>query len=141
MLECLILGDSIAVGTHYYNQIHGRTHCETHSMVGYNSYRWNFDHRNKTFKAKTVVISLGTNDRLINTKKEILSIRSRVTAERVYWVFPAINPDAQQSVKQVAFQYGDNIIVVKNLSKDKSHPNLEGYKQIVKIINETRIRQ
>lgn len=142
MLECLILGDSIAVGTHYYNQIQGKIHCETHSVMGHNSYRWNFDNRNREFKAGVVLISLGTNDHaIINTKKELQSIRKRTKAEAVYWVLPTNNPKAQRAVREVSQEYGDFVLRIKELSKDGVHPTVASYKHLVKKINETRIRQ
>ena len=36
MLECLILGDSIAVGTANY-----RKECASYSVGGYNTWQWN----------------------------------------------------------------------------------------------------
>ena len=59
MLECLIIGDSIAVGTAM-----ARPECVSHSRGGWNSWQWNKDYLPivKEKSAKTIVISLGAND-------------------------------------------------------------------------------
>lgn len=142
MLECLILGDSIASGIHYYNQLHGKMVCESHSTVGISSYRWNLENRNRELKYKTIVISLGTNDHsMINTRKELLNLRSRIVATQVWWVMPTLNPQAQGVVKEISIQYGDRVVTARELTKDKIHPSINSYKNMVKIINETRARQ
>ena len=59
MLECLIIGDSIAVGT-----AQARPECVSYARGGWNSQQWNRDYLAKASKspAKTVIISLGAND-------------------------------------------------------------------------------
>jgi lysophospholipase L1-like esterase len=126
MLECLILGDSIAKGT---SDI--RKECVAYVKSGINSRDWRINNQDKTLSAKTVIISLGTNDlRNINTRDELVSIRSRVHAQQVYWILPPIKPQVQDIVKAVAQEYGDVIIATKNLSQDNIHPTYAGYKEL-----------
>ena len=54
MLECLIIGDSIAVGTAI-----ARTECVSYSKGGWNSWQWNKDYLAKASSqpAKIIIIS------------------------------------------------------------------------------------
>ena len=129
MLECLILGDSIAVGTH---QV--RTECVAYAKGGINSWQWNKTHGSKDLAAKTVIISLGSNDhRGVKTRYELERIRDRITADRVYWILPAIKPDIQEIVEDVANQHRDWIIRIPEVSKDGIHPTGKGYRKIGEI--------
>lgn len=129
MFECLILGDSIAVGT---SQV--RPECVSYTKGGWNSWQWNKAFLTKDLSARTVIISLGTNDHTgVNTKKELLKMRNNVQAERVYWIMPAIKPDVQEIVEEIANRNGDWIIKIPYLSKDGIHPSDRGYKKIGEI--------
>lgn len=129
MLECLILGDSIAVGTH---QV--RTECVAYAKGGINSWQWNKTHGSKDLAAKTVIISLGSNDHQgVKTRYELERIRDRITADRVYWILPAIKPDIQEIVEDVANQHRDWIIRIPDVSKDGIHPTGKGYRKIGEI--------
>jgi len=127
MLECLILGDSIAVGTHQ-----ARPDCVAYAKGGWNTWQWNRDYLKNDLSAKTVIISLGSNDHKgIRTKAELQRIREKVgTNSRVFWIMPAIKPDIQEIVKQVATDYGDAILPITRLQKDGVHPSWAGYKQL-----------
>lgn len=130
MLECLILGDSIAVGVHQ-----TRPDCAVYAKSGINSRDFVNRFIGKDLTADTVLISLGSNDYAqIKTKNELLDLRSQVVAKKVYWVLPAIKPNVQEIVEEVANTYGDWIIRIPNLSKDKIHPTYRGYKKIGEII-------
>lgn len=130
MLECLILGDSIAVGVHQ-----TRPDCAVYAKSGINSRDFVNRFIGKDLTADTVLISLGSNDYAqIKTKNELLDLRSQVVAKKVYWVLPAIKPNVQEIVEEVANTYGDWIIRIPNLSKDKIHPTYKGYKKIGEII-------
>ena len=137
MLECLILGDSIAVGTH---QV--RTECVAYAKGGINSWQWNKTHGSKDLAAKTVIISLGSNDhRYIKTRYELERIRDRITADRVYWILPHGNlkasgvaiEDIQQIVEDIANRHKDWIIRIPYVSKDGIHPTGKGYRKIGEI--------
>lgn len=127
MLDCLIVGDSIAVGT---SQV--RTECVSYSKGGINSHQWVNQYIGKTpLQAKTVIISLGSNDlKHVKTESELETIRQLTKADRVYWILPAIKPNIQEIVKKVAEKYGDTILPITRLQKDGVHPSWAGYKEL-----------
>lgn len=126
MLECLILGDSIAVGT---AQV--RPECVSYSKGGWNTWQWNRDYLNKDLSAKTVIISLGSNDHPgVSTRYELQKMRKKVQADRVVWIVPAIKPHVQEIVESIAREHKDTIIQIPYLSNDGIHPSSRGYKKI-----------
>jgi lysophospholipase L1-like esterase len=127
MLDCLILGDSIAVGTSQ-----ARPECVSYSKGGINSYDWlNKNVGKSPYVAKHVIISLGSNDHKgIKTESELNTIRQLTKADRVYWILPAIKPDIQEMVRRIAVENGDVILPIKDLSSDQVHPTAKGYKQL-----------
>jgi lysophospholipase L1-like esterase len=134
MLDCLILGDSIAVGTH-----NVRTECAEYATGGLNTWQWNKKYKSADLTAKSVIISLGTNDhQYIKTRKELESMRARVKAERVYWILPMGNSpksgveleDIQQIVAEIAEKHNDVVVATKRLQADKIHPSWAGYKEL-----------
>lgn len=138
MLECLILGDSIAVGTHLYKK-----ECVAVAKGGINS--WQFNKNNSgSFASDIVVISLGSNDHAgVNTRKELQALRARVSAKnRVYWLLPAGNLKAsnvpietiQNIVRDIAAANGDVVVPLTRLQPDGIHPSGAGYKNIVEQI-------
>jgi len=130
MLECLILGDSIATGIAQH-----RPQCATYARVGINSHAWVNQNITKPLTAKTVVISLGSNDHAgVKTHRELHTLRELTVADRVYWILPANKPEIQELIKQLAQQYGD-IILPFTPSRDKVHPTVEGYRELAKAIN------
>lgn len=136
MLECLILGDSLAVGV---GQI--RTECITRAKSGINSYDYvnrHVLHTNGNTQAKHIIISLGSNDtKNIKTFEELDTLRNLIKADRVYWILPAIKEDKRQAVWAVANKYHDHVIETRNhdLSPDKVHPTRKGY---ISIANQTK---
>jgi lysophospholipase L1-like esterase len=128
MLDCLILGDSIAVGVSQH-----RPECAVHAKVGINSRDWVNKNITKDLAADTVIISLGSNDyKSISTLKELFTIRNVVTAKRVYWIVPAIKSDIQEMVEIVADKFEDKIIHIKGVEPDKVHPTSTEYKRLAK---------
>jgi lysophospholipase L1-like esterase len=134
MLDCLIIGDSIAVGTHQFKQ-----ECAAIAKGGINSWQWNKNYlknRPTDLGAEAVIISLGTNDHSgVNTFKELHYMRGRVNAKRVYWIMPPCNDkfcknDVNDIVKIIANAYGDTIIGTQRLQKDAIHPSWAGYKEL-----------
>lgn len=127
MLECLILGDSIAVGT-----AQARPECVSYSKGGINSYNWfNTNVGKSPYQAKTVIISLGSNDHKgVKTEAELHNIRQLTKADRVYWIVPAIKPEIQDIVRRIAMENGDVILPIKDLSTDGVHPTTKGYRQL-----------
>jgi lysophospholipase L1-like esterase len=129
MLDCLIVGDSIAVGTHQFKQ-----ECAVYAKGGINSKQWlDKNIQNTPLQAKTVIISLGSNDhKYVKTESELQTIRQLTKADRVYWILPAIKPDIQEIVKRVAAQYGDTVLPITSLQPDGIHPSWAGYKKLAK---------
>jgi len=130
MFECLVLGDSIAVGL--YQQM---PQCESLSKGGWNTYQWNRDYLKYDLSAKTVIISLGSNDhKHIKTQAELEQLRAKVQADRVYWILPAIKPDIQHIVKVVAALHGDTVVPITRLQLDGVHPSWAGYKELARVV-------
>ncbi len=139
MMECLIIGDSIAVGVKEY-----APQCVSYATGGWNSWQWNKYHSNKDLNAKTVLISLGTNDhKYINTKIELEKIRNKIQGAKVFWVLPHANlkksevsiEQIQNIVIEIAQKNGDTVLPIKRIQKDNIHPSWEGYKQLAKNMN------
>jgi len=126
MLDCLILGDSIAVGTAQF-----RPDCAVYAKGGINSHNWLNKNVGKNLTAKSVIISLGSNDhRGVKTFHELMAIRQLTDAGRVYWILPANKPDVTEIVEIIARNFGDTILPITKLSKDGVHPTTAGYKEL-----------
>ena len=106
MLECLIIGDSIAVGT----KMFAPKECVSYSKGGYNTWQWNKKWGKSPLDAKIVVISLGTNDhKYVRTEAELRKMRKRVNSNRVIWIMPPCNkkfckPDINAIIKEIAWR-------------------------------------
>jgi lysophospholipase L1-like esterase len=138
MIECLILGDSIAVGTQQF-----RHECAVYAQSGINSYQWRKQYLERDQgalpQAKTAIISLGSNDhKNIRTIFELQEIRKAVNAERVFWILPHGNNPAggieiewiQAFVKVVAGENGDIVLPITRVQKDNIHPSWSGYREL-----------
>jgi hypothetical protein len=131
VFDCLILGDSIAVGTANY-----RKECVSYSVGGVNTWQWNKKFVNNDLRARTVIISLGTNDHTgVNTFRELDAMRKRVEADRVYWILPACNnkfckPRINDIIEIIARNWGDYVIKTERLQVDAIHPSWAGYQEL-----------
>ena len=126
MIECLIVGDSIAYGV---SNI--RKECVAYAKSGINSSDWNDKYVTKIADSKVTIIRLGTKDvKQGNTEVELIALRSRIRVGRVFWIMPPIKPEKQQIVRNIAKAYGDNVIRITELSTDKIHPTYNGYKKL-----------
>jgi lysophospholipase L1-like esterase len=130
MLECLIVGDSIAVGT-----ATARPECVSLSKGGINSSQWNKQNAGNSVAAKTVIISLGANDhRGVKTEDELRRLRAAVKADKVFWIDPGQDrkPVPHDAIIRIAREYGDTIIArpKNHMSADGVHPTGRGYKVI-----------
>jgi len=127
MLECLIVGDSIAVGV---SQV--RPECQAIVKSGINSSDWNKKHLHKLKPTRTLIISLGANDLGINTEGHVRSLRTNAQADRVFWLLPSqkLKPQQVAAVRQVAEEFGDTVIPrpESNISADGVHPTYKGYR-------------
>lgn len=142
MLDCLILGDSIAVGTHQFMH-----ECRTYSQGGLNSHQWNHKFLGNKLSAETVIISLGTNDhQYVKTADELVRLREQVKGKNVYWVLPMGNSPKsgvslekiQDIIYQIADVNGDAIITTKRLQSDGIHPSWAGYKELVNAVKSSK---
>lgn len=125
MIDCLILGDSIAVGTGMF-----RKECTTLAQTGITSKDYNKKYNKGSFDAETVVISLGSNDsENMQTLKELFALRQVVKAKKVYWILPANKQTKREDVSVVADKFEDKTISFSP-SKDKVHPTISGYKEL-----------
>ena len=126
MLECMIVGDSIGVGI-----AHIRKDCVSTAVGGINSWQANQYKENSSIRAKTVIISLGSNDHAgVKTEKELRKLRANTIADRVYWILPAIKPHIQDIVKEVATKHRDTVVPMTKLQPDGVHPTWAGYKEL-----------
>lgn len=131
MIECIVLGDSIAVGTQLQ-----RYECVSYSKGGINSWQWNKLYSNKDLTAGTAIISLGTNDhKYVKTEQELLAMRNKVKASKVFWIMPPCNdkfckPNINDIVKNIAEAHGDMIIGTNRVQADGIHPSWAGYREI-----------
>ena len=125
MIECMIIGDSIGVGVS-----HVRKDCSSTAVGGINSWQANQYNSNKKVVAKTVIISLGSNDHKgVKTEAELRKLRANTTADRVYWILPAIKSDIQEIVRTVAADWKDIVLPISETT-DKVHPTMRSYKEI-----------
>jgi lysophospholipase L1-like esterase len=130
MLECLIIGDSIAVGTAMV-----RKECVSYARGGWNSWQWNKDYLEKVKgnPAKTVIISLGANDHKgVKTEQELRKMREAIKGNRVFWIDPGKDrkPIPHDAIVKIAQEYGDTILLrpKDQMSGDGVHPTGRGYK-------------
>lgn len=130
MIDCMIIGDSIAVGTAMY-----RPDCVSHSRGGWNSWQWNRDYLPAvaTKPAKTLIISLGANDHSgVKSEQELRRMRASVKADRVFWIDPGQDrkPVPHDAIVRIAKEYGDTVLArpKEHMSSDGVHPTGRGYK-------------
>jgi lysophospholipase L1-like esterase len=132
MIDCMVVGDSIAVGVAMY-----RPECVSYSRGGWNSWQWNKDYLGmaSTKQTKTTIISLGANDHPgVKTEAELRKMRAQLLTERVYWISPGMErkPKQQEAIEKIAKEYGDVVLPrpEKQMSPDGVHPNPAGYKTL-----------
>jgi hypothetical protein len=123
VIDCLILGDSIAVGVGQALPL-----CEVSATVGITSGRF-IQTEIGSHAARHVVISLGVNDRDgVATLDNLRKLRASVSAEVVYWLLSGFNPRAREAGLSVASQYGDRVIeMAPFVGADGLHPDRNGY--------------
>lgn len=134
MIDCIVLGDSIAVGTQLQ-----RNECVSYAKGGVNSWQWNKLYSDKDLTANTVIISLGTNDhKFVKTEKELLAMREKVNGKKVFWILPVGNSpesgvtlnDIQTIIKNIAIKYNDIVLPITRIQSDGIHPSWAGYKEL-----------
>ena len=134
MLECLVIGDSIAVGTQMFAK-----ECQLQGKGGINTWQFNRMYPG-SFYAETVIISLGSNDHQhVKTYDQLFEMRQRIGAKNVFWVLPAGNLKAsnvpieriQGFIREIAHANGDTVLPIRGLQPDGIHPSWAGYRDIV----------
>lgn len=135
MIDCLIVGDSIAYGVSNIRQ-----ECVAQVKSGINSQDWN--RRYSVIPARTTIISLGTNDFAgLNTEAELIKLREKIPrGTRVYWIVPPIKPMKQAIVREIAREYEDSVILISErwLSTDRIHPTYNGYRELAEITRQDK---
>jgi hypothetical protein len=122
MIDCVAVGDSIAVGT---GQAMG---CEIRAHIGWSSSKI-VNLANGATK-ELCIISAGSNDPknpklLINLK----TIRGKLNCVKVVWILP-VNPTASSAVRKAAVK--NDCLITFSPSKDKVHP--KSYKKVADTI-------
>ena len=128
MFECLILGDSIALGTSYY-----RKECTAIVKSGINSSSYNSKYISSQYTTKTAIISLGVNDSNdMDTYENLLKLRRNIDAEKVFWILPAIKDRKRKEIWMIAYDFNDIVVDSRfvPLSQDRLHPTSKGYKEL-----------
>jgi hypothetical protein len=113
MLECLILGDSIAVGVGM-----ARPECMTVAEVGITSEDFAFTYRGPP-GAMRVIVSLGSNDK--HDSSEALAYLRQHINGHVIWILPARRYQ-QAAVRKMAQRYGDRVVAIPSVRRDGVHP-------------------
>jgi hypothetical protein len=135
MLECLILGDDLALGISKY-----KPECAVVATPGINSERWVDNNLSLVQSSKVTIISLTSyDDDGIISRNNLYKIREKIKVGKVVWIIPVsslstLNLKAMLEV--VASEYKDSIISVapNERSKDNKHPTEEGYQNIARKI-------
>jgi hypothetical protein len=133
MIECLILGDSIAVGI---SQM--RPECVVQAKSGINSE----DYANSLYRhfevapAKKTIISLGSNDGYVESYGSMLALRELIKGD-VVWILSANNEESRYAALTIAEKFKDWVVDTRAypLSKDGVHPTGTGYKMIAEETN------
>lgn len=130
MIDCMIIGDSIAVGVAM-----ARPDCVSYSRGGWNSWQWNRDYLHKAIEKpyQTIIISLGANDHKgVQTENELRRMRMNINGKRVFWIDPGKDrkPIPHDAIMRIAKDYGDTVLPrpKDHMSSDGIHPTGRGYK-------------
>jgi hypothetical protein len=113
MLDCLILGDSIAVGVGM-----ARPECMTVAEVGITSDDFAYSYQGPP-GATRVIVSLGSNDKR-DSSEALQHLRQHING-RVIWILPARRYQ-QAAVRKMAQYYGDKIVTIPSVRRDGVHP-------------------
>ena len=130
MIDCMIIGDSIAVGVAMQ-----RKECVAYAKGGWNSWQWNKDYLSEAAVnyRETIIISLGANDHKgVKTEKELRKMRESIKGKRVFWIDPGKDrkPIPHEAMSKIAAEYRDVILSrpMNHMSSDGVHPTGKGYK-------------
>ena len=99
MIDCLFLGDSIALG---FGQV--RPDCTSISVSSITTNNWLLTKSSQIQPANTTIISLGTNDWNFETlEPDLERVRSKLSG-RIFWILPSatLRPQQRAIVEKVA---------------------------------------
>lgn len=128
MLECLVLGDSIASGVGQ-----ARPECETVARVGITSGTYvNELLPLAPHAARTAVISLGVNDDgSVDTIDNLRQVRGALQVSGAVWLLPGLKDNVRAAIRTVAAEFGDRLIDTRSqVGPDHLHPTGAGYRAI-----------
>lgn len=122
MFECLILGDSIGVGTAQAINARRALYCDVMAVESASAEQilaW----RKPTKNYGTTIIAIGSNDAPGRTlERGLTEIRRRISTRRVIWLLPYSRP-AAYAVTSVALLFGDESLDLGRFpSRDQVHP-------------------
>ena len=124
MIDCLVLGDSIALG---FGQV--RPDCTSISVSSITTNNWLLTKSSQIQPANTTIISLGTNDWNFETlEPDLERVRSTLSG-RIFWILPSatLRPQQRAIVEKVAKSHGDLVLnPPKSLEADGIHPTYTG---------------
>ena len=125
MIDCAILGDSIAVGVSQQ-----RPECIRMATVGISSMAY-IQRFPRHVNSGNILISLGSNDSShVTTKTALETLRERVHGQ-VTWLLSANNQAAHDIARAVAARFGDRVLEVRPVvSRDGVHPTTAGYREL-----------
>jgi lysophospholipase L1-like esterase len=129
MIECAILGDSIAVGVAARNP-----ECRVQAVVGINSHDYSVRF-SQNISANLALISIGSNDASDpRSAAAIRLMRDRLTADQVTWLLSPNNARTSDMVRRIARERGDRVIEVRPfVGQDGVHPTSAGYHRLSSI--------
>jgi hypothetical protein len=135
MLDCLIIGDSIAHGIHSV-----KPDCVHITEIGVTTSEWYHKNSERPLLGdvdyRLVIISLTNNDKNVkNSRNYLHKIRQKIKSQRVVWILPTEkNPEMRSMVEDVAYHYQDHIMDISSYTGvDRVHPpTVRAYEQIAK---------
>lgn len=127
-LDCLVIGDSIAVGVSQFSE------CNTASANSVSSKTWLSRYYYVLYyPAKSVFIALGTNDDFYpESKKTLRQIRQNIRSQKVTWLAPNAARPGRKAVDEIAHEFGDEVYEGprSSLGPDGIHFTRLGYQTI-----------
>ena len=128
MLECIVLGDSIASGVGQ-----ARPECETVARVGITSGAYiNELFPRAPHAARTAVISLGVNDDgSVDTIDNLREVRGALRVGSAVWLLPNLKENVRTAIYTVAREFGDQLVDTRPfVGPDHLHPSGTGYRTL-----------
>ncbi|WP_299157459.1 SGNH/GDSL hydrolase family protein [Accumulibacter sp.] len=137
--NCMVIGDSIAVGVSAMLAKDKDLHCETIAKVG----RPTSEVLSKApiiIEARNVVISTGSNDHRVRPY-QFATLRRRIVGN-VTWILPAKQHEAREVISRIAVEHGDRVIDLAKIPLgDGIHPTPNGYLTVARTVRDDMKRQ